>query len=167
MNKKGTAAGAESDGKKKKKTNSTTVCSVTNPFSSNNNNNKSSGGSQNQDPEEDQKRENSYENITVDKSKVALEGYLRKKKNLIGYKKKYYYLEEHLLKYGDKEDKVKGYIDLSIGNMTKVQESSKYKTQFKVLYMDLHKGRQEKIKLKAENKVQRDEWVNNLANVIK
>jgi hypothetical protein len=64
----------------------------------------------------------------VDKSKVALEGYLKKKVRLFRYKKKYYYLEEHLLKYGDKEDKVKGYIDLSIGNKTEVQESSKHKT---------------------------------------
>ncbi len=47
----------------------------------------------------------SMELISVDTTKVTIQGFLQKKGYFNRYKKRYFYLEKHLLKWGDKEGK--------------------------------------------------------------
>lgn len=90
-----------------------------------------------------------------------MEGVLRKKGNHLysmRFKKKYYfYLEEHVLKYGREEGKPTKLIDFS-KTWAEVSVSQKYKTQFKIRFRETA-GRKDKLKLKADNEQKRDEWV--------
>jgi hypothetical protein len=43
------------------------------------------------------------QHITVDYAKVSIQGFLQKKGYFNRYKKRYFYLERHTLKWGDKE----------------------------------------------------------------
>jgi hypothetical protein len=54
--------------------------------------------------------------VQVDFSKVVKQGILMKKGRFYGSKKRYFYLEDFYLKYGDKEGKARKCIDLSQGN---------------------------------------------------
>lgn len=54
--------------------------------------------------------------VTVDLSKVTKQGILMKKGRFYGSQKRYFYLEDFYLKYGDKEGKARKCIDLSQGN---------------------------------------------------
>ena len=54
--------------------------------------------------------------VTVDHSKVTKQGILMKKGRFYGSQKRYFYLEDFYLKYGDKEGKPRKCIDLSQGN---------------------------------------------------
>jgi PH domain len=111
-------------------------------------------------------RHNKGVELTVDPSKVTREGYLRKKGNHLysyRFKKKYFYLEEYLLKFGTSQDKPSQLIDLRVPN-TEVTVSSKYKTQFKIIYS--LKARKNKLKLKADSESDRDQWVVALRKVV-
>ena len=103
--------------------------------------------------------------LTIDPEKVTKQGILRKKGNHLysyRFKKKYYYLEENCLKFGSVKDHPTNKIELSTG-MVEVTVSSKYRTQFKIIYHE--RGRKDKLKLKAENEADRDDWVMQLRKV--
>lgn len=88
-----------------------------------------------------------------------MHGVLRKKGNHLysyRFKKRFYYLEGHLLKFGSQKDSPINMIDLSTG-MVEVTVSSQYRTQFKIVYHE--RGLHDKLKLKAESEAERDEWV--------
>ena len=81
-----------------------------------------------------------------------------------GHKKRYFYLEEHYLKYGKFEGKpIKRVFDLSEG-VSEVIPSPKYKTQFKVLVQV--GGRKLKLKLKADTDADRDKWISAIRQAI-
>lgn len=54
-------------------------------------------------------------------------------------------------------------IDLR-SSQTEVMVSSKYKTQFKIMFND--KARKNKLKLKADSEVDRDQWIVALRKVV-
>lgn len=61
---------------------------------------------------------------------VILEGFLRKKGNHLysyRFKKKYFYLEERTLRFGDEKGEPTASVDLSTGNV-EVAVSSQYRT---------------------------------------
>lgn len=97
---------------------------------------------------------------------IILEGYLRKKGNHLysyRFKKKYFYLDDRSLRFGDKKDEPTASVDLATGNV-EVAVSSQYRTQFKVIFP--HKGHFEKLRLKADSEAERDEWVGALRKVV-
>jgi len=70
------------------------------------------------------------EPLSIDPAKVTKEGLLKKKGNHLysyRFKKKYFYLEEHLLKFGSVKGQPINQIDLSSG-MVEVAVSTKYRT---------------------------------------
>jgi hypothetical protein len=76
--------------------------------------------------------------LTIDQGKILKEGILRKKGNHLysyRFKKKYYYLVDHYLKFGSVKGHPINQIDLSTG-MVEVVVSSKYRTQFKIVYYE-------------------------------
>ena len=85
-----------------------------------------------------------------------------KKGRFYGSQKRYFYLEDFYLKYGDKEGKPRKIIDLSQGGGE--QEVTLSDNSKKIRVLKLHCIDPETLKftvlrLKAENKVERDEWV--------
>jgi len=97
---------------------------------------------------------------------VTREGYLRKKGNHVysyRFKKKYFYLEDHYLKFGSSQDRPHNQIDVGMGHV-EIAESQKYKTQFKIIFFV--NGRRDKLKLKADNEQDRNQWVESLRKVI-
>ena len=102
--------------------------------------------------------------LKVDAAKVQLEGFLFKKGSYL-YKyrnnKKYFYLEEHMLKFGKKVGRPTNALDLRVGDV-EVSVDPKYKTQFKIILL----SSKTKIKLKGENEQDRDKWVEALRKAI-
>lgn len=100
--------------------------------------------------------------VTVDLSKVTKQGILMKKGRFYGSQKRYFYLEDFYLKYGDKEGKARKCIDLSQGNGEQEVTLSDNKKKIKILKIhciDPESLKFTVLRLKAENKVERDEWV--------
>ena len=100
--------------------------------------------------------------VTVDLSKVVKQGILMKKGRFYGSQKRYFYLEDFYLKYGDKEGKARKCIDLSIGNGEQevtLSENKKKTRVFKLHCIDPDTQKFTLLRLKAETKGSRDEWV--------
>jgi hypothetical protein len=94
-----------------------------------------------------------------------------KKGRFYGSKKRYFYLEDFYLKYGDKEGKARKCIDLSQGNnggSTEVtlSDNKKKVKVIKVHCVDPDTGKFTLIRLKAENREERDEWFECLKRAI-
>lgn len=107
--------------------------------------------------------------VTVDLSKVVKQGILMKKGRFYGSQKRYFYLEDFYLKYGDKEGKARKCIDLSQGGGEQevtLSDNSKKIRVLKLHCIDPETQKFTVLRLKAENKVERDEWVSFLKKAI-
>ena len=92
-----------------------------------------------------------------------------KKGRFYGSKKRYFYLEDFYLKYGDKEGKVRKCIDLSLGEGQQevtLSDNTKKNRVLKLHCIDPETQKFTVLRLKAENKVERDEWVSLLKKAI-
>ena len=101
--------------------------------------------------------------MTIDPSRVKSEGWIKKKGShlySVGFKSRYFYLEDHLLKYGKKPDQPRLIVDLSDG-IIEVKANPRYRTQFTIIEA---KGKH--IKLKAESEFVRDQWVSTLKRIV-
>ena len=71
------------------------------------------------------------------------------------------------MKWGDKEGKPEKMVDLSEGGSTKITTNDEKIRNFKIHFYENSKALKHTIfKLKADNKVQRDEWVAALKKAI-
>ena len=68
------------------------------------------------------------------------------------------------MKFGTSQDKPTSMIDLR-ASQTEVTVSSKYKTQFKIIFTEKN-NRKSKLKLKADNEQDRDQWIVALRQVV-
>ena len=92
-----------------------------------------------------------------------------KKGRFYGSQKRYFYLEDYYLKYGDKEGKARKCIDLSIGGGEQEVTLSKKKkkvTVIKLHCIDPETNKFTVLRLKAESKNERDEWISCLNQAI-
>jgi len=98
--------------------------------------------------------------VTIDPSKVSIQGFLQKKGYFNRYKKRYFYLERHVLKWGDKEGRPQKMVDLSEGGATRITTNDEKIRNFKIHFYENVKAQKHTVfRMKADNKVQRDEWV--------
>ena len=103
----------------------------------------------------------------MDHGKVSIQGFLQKKGYFNRYKKRYFYLERHLLKWGDKEGRPQKMVDLSQDGATRITINDEKIRQFKIHFFESAKAQKHTVfKMKADNKVQRDEWVAALKKAI-
>lgn len=78
--------------------------------------------------------------ITIDPTKVSIQGFLQKKGYFNRYKKRYFCLEKHLLKWGDKEGKPQKVSDLSEGGATRITTNDEKVRNFKIHFYENNKA---------------------------
>ena len=78
--------------------------------------------------------------IFIDATKVSIQGFLQKKGYFNRYKKRYFYLEKHLLKWGDKEGKPQKVSDLSEGGATRITTNDEKVRNFKIHFYENNKA---------------------------
>ena len=74
--------------------------------------------------------------VTIDPSKVSIQGFLQKKGYFNRYKKRYFYLERHVLKWGDKEGRPQKMVDLSEGGATRITTNDEKIRNFKIHFYE-------------------------------
>ena len=72
-----------------------------------------------------------------------------------------------MLKWGDKEGKPQKQVDLSEGGATRITTNDEKIRNFKIHFLESNKAQKHTVfGMKADNKVQRDEWVAALKKAI-